>query len=297
VRKHGYGLILVLVIMLSLLQPGCSFRNTNRSPVDPTDPKASVPISPVLKIHFIDVGQGDAILVQTPAGENMLIDAGDNDQGVKVVSYLNTQGVRQLDFVVATHPHADHIGGLDTVINNIPVKSIYMPKVTYTTESYKDLLVAIKSHGLAINTARYGVDLPMAGIKARFLSPLQDTYEELNDYSAVLKLDFGTQAFLFTGDAGSQPESEMLARKLNLAATVLKVGHHSSFRATGDKFLAAVAPQYAIIMLGADNDYGYPHTETLAKLKRSGIQILRTDQNGTIVVTTDGSSLQIVKGR
>lgn len=243
------------------------------------------------------MGQGDAILVQTPSGENMLIDAGDNDQGMKVVSYLNNHGVRQLDYVIATHPHADHIGGLDTVINHIAVKNIYMPKAAHTTKSYQDFMLSIQNHGLSINTARYGVDVPLAGLRARFLSPLQDTYDELSDYSAVLKLDYGAHAFLFTGDAGNIPESQMLNRKLNLSATVLKVGHHGSYRSTSDKFLTAVSPQYAIFMLGANNDYGYPHTETLAKLNRIGAQIFRTDQDGTILVTTDGTNLQITKGR
>ncbi|MEN6460153.1 MAG: ComEC/Rec2 family competence protein, partial [Syntrophomonas sp.] len=246
-----------------------------------------------LKVHFIDVGQGDAILVQAPEGENMLIDAGDNDYGSQVVDYLHSQGVKNLDIVVGTHPHADHIGGMDTVINSFPVNNIYLPRMTHSSRSFEDVLMAVKSKGLKIKTARAGIIIPLKGVQSTFIAPVGEKYEDLNNYSAVIKLNYGLKSFLLTGDAEHESENEMIASGVDLKATVLKVGHHGSTSSTGYKFLKAAAPEYAIIMVGRDNPYGHPHQETLNRLSDAGIKILRTDQNGTIVISTDGKNINI----
>lgn len=295
-----------MILAICLFVAGCSMRGSTPS-ANPTsfqtqsqEQSSSQPepaAGNILKVHFIDVGQGDAILIQTPSGQNMLIDAGENDQGNKVVNYLAGQGVKDLAVVIGTHPHSDHIGGLDTVINHFPIGSLYMPKVTQTTKTFQDVLDAAKSNGLTISRAKAGVVLPLEGVRCQILAPLNDTYEDLNNYSAVIKLEYGSQSFLFCGDAGTESETQMLSSGALLKCTVLKVGHHGSSSSTSSKFLKAASPQWAVIMVGAGNSYGHPHTETLSKLSRAGVTVYRTDLNGTIVFSTDGQNMQITKGR
>jgi len=297
--------LIMIIFILPLLITGCTSQNISRQvnttpkPTEQTQ-NTSQPAAAsanLLKVHFIDVGQGDAILIQTPAGQNMLVDAGENDHGDMVVNYLISQGVKNLDIVVGTHPHSDHIGGLDTVINKFPVKNIYMPKITNNTESFRDVLNAVKNKGLKISTAKAGVVVPLEGVSCRFAAPVKDSYEDLNNYSAVIKMEYGSQSFLLTGDAGTESEAQILYSGVNLKSTVLKVGHHGSYSATGSKFLNAVAPQFAVIMLGADNKYGHPHTQTLSRLSKAGIKIYRTDKNGTIVFITDGKDMKVTGGK
>ncbi len=300
-KKAKLSVVAIIVVMGTFLLLGC----LPRTPVPPTSPVSQAPASLqaehpapapaeyMLKVHFIDVGQGDAILVQTPAGQSMLADAGENSYGSRVVNYLTAQGVTELDVVVGTHPHSDHIGGLDTVINSLPVKKVFMPKVTHNTQSFRDVLKAIENRGLKITEARAGVNVALEGLDCQFIAPLQNSYQDLNNYSAVIKLSFGSQTFLLTGDAGTESEDQILASPADLKSTVLKVGHHGSYGSSGVKFLKAIRPQYAVIMTAQDNDYGHPHTQTLNRLKAIESNILRTDHSGTIVFTTDGSNLQV----
>ncbi|MCX5780275.1 MAG: MBL fold metallo-hydrolase [Firmicutes bacterium] len=291
-----FNLPLVGLILLSLLLSGCATRNPEQA-IGPRINPATITSTGILKVHFIDVGQGDAILVQTPAGQNLLVDAGENDYGDVVVKYLISQGVKDLDIVVGTHTHSDHIGGLDKVIRSFPVQAVYMPKVTQNTQSFQDVLAAVKNRGLKVTTAQAGVMIPLAGLDCRVLAPVAASYEELNDYSAVIRLAYGSQSFLLTGDASSVSEDQLLNSGVNLQSTVLKVGHHGSYSSSGSSFLAAVAPQFAVISLAAGNDYGYPHKVTLDRLAEAGIKIYRTDQNGTIVFSTDGNSMQVSTAR
>lgn len=289
-RIKRYLIPAFIIILVMLLAAGCGTR-ADTSAVQPVE-TVSPPV-PELKVHFIDVGQGDAILVETPAGQKMLVDAGENVYGSQVVDYLLAQGVQELDVVVGTHTHSDHIGGLDTVMARFPVKAIYMPKVTQNTKSFEDVLKAVKRQGLTVFTARAGVVIPLQDVDCRILSPRADRYDELNDYSAVIRLRYGSQSFLLTGDARSIPENQMLDAGEDLKATVLKVAHHGSYSSSSARFLKAVQPAYGVISLGKDNDYGYPHDSTLARLAKAGIKIYRTDLNGTIIMNTDGSYLQV----
>lgn len=252
--------------------------------------------SPLLKVHFIDVGQADSILIQLPDGKNILIDGGNNADGPDVVSYLKAQGVRLLDYVVATHPHEDHIGGLDTAINAFDVGKVYAPRVTSNTQTFEDFLLAVQRKGLKINEAKAGVTLD-AGPKttAVFVAPNGTGYDNLNNYSAVLRLTYGQTSFLFTGDAEIESETEMLQAGHNLKADVLKVCHHGSDSSTSPKFLAAVKPKYAVISVGAENDYGHPSPDVLVRLAKAGVDIYRTDEVGTIVVTSDGQKVAFNK--
>lgn len=246
-----------------------------------------------LEVHFIDVGQADSILIKTGMSA-MLIDGGNNADGKKILGYLKSQGVSKLDYVIGTHPHEDHIGGLDEVIRSLETGKIIMPKVQSNTRTFESLLEEIRNKKAKVTTARAGLRWKIDDqTTCEVLSPISETYADTNDYSAVLKLTYGSTVFLFTGDAGKAVEREILRSGANIQADVLKVGHHGSRDATSTAFLKAVSPKIAVISVGAGNDYGHPHSETLKKLE--GVNILRTDKNGTIVITSDGTKISVEK--
>jgi len=247
-----------------------------------------------LKVHFIDVGQADCILIQAPTGENMLIDAGNNADADTIISYLDDQRVRKIDVLVGTHPHEDHIGSLDTVIDTYDIGKIYMPKVTNSTKTFEDVLAAIQNKGLKITTAVGGTNISFSpDTKVELLAPNSSEYDELNNYSAVIKLTYREISFLFTGDAEDISENEMMAKGYDLKADILKVGHHGSNSSTTEEFLEAVGPTYAVISVGKGNDYGHPHKEVLTRLSEAGIKIYRTDESGTVVFSTDGANIEV----
>lgn len=247
-----------------------------------------------LKVHFLDVGQGDSILVQLPNGKNMLVDAGKNDSVSTIVNYLKNNGVKKIDYLVGTHPHEDHIGSLDAVIKNFEIVEVLMPKVTANTQTFRDVLTAIKNKGLKITTLKVGLNtLGDENFSVKVLAPNGDTYESLNNYSGVIKVKYKDVAFLLTGDAEELSEKEILASGADLKAQVLKVGHHGSHSSTSPEFLKAVNPKYAVISVGAGNDYHHPHQVTLNKLQKARVTVLRTDEKGTIVFTTDGKDIAI----
>jgi beta-lactamase superfamily II metal-dependent hydrolase len=249
-----------------------------------------------LRVHYIDVGQGDCILIQTPGNKNILIDTGPSDATQTVLNALKDSGVRTIDILIATHPHEDHIGNMAAVIKAYTVGKIYMPKVAHNTETYANLLRTIRDKGLKVNSAKASVVLDVEkGITAKFLAPNVDSYENLNDYSAVLKLTYGTNNFLFAGDASNLSENEMLNKKYDLKADILKAGHHGSQSSSSATFLEAVAPHQAVISAGANNIYGHPTAQTLAALANIGAKVYRTDLLGTITFTSDGKTYNVDK--
>jgi len=247
-----------------------------------------------LKVHFLDVGQGDSILITT--GNNaMLIDAGDRGYGSSVVSYLKKQGVKKLDYLILTHPHADHIGGAVEVINAFEIEKIIMPKVEHTTRTFENLLETIKNKGMRITTPVPGDGYELGSARFKILAPNSSGYKSLNDYSVVIRLTFGNTAFLFTGDAESMSESQILSKNFEVKSDVLKVGHHGSATSTSDRFLKSVKPKYAVISVGRGNKYGHPTQEVLERLDSYHVKVYRTDEVGTIVATSDGTNITFDK--
>ena len=255
----------------------------------PTQNKEQEPVTNgVLEVHYIDVGQGDSILIHL-SGKTMLIDAGNN--AASIITYIKTLNIDKIDAIVATHPHADHIGGMAEIINEFVVDKIYMPKVAHTSKTYENLLLTIKNKNLKVNTAKAGTTIDLGNkIKIEVMAPNSENYNNLNDYSAVVKIEYENVSFLFAGDAEAISEKEMVEKYGNkLKANVLKVGHHGSTTSTTLNFLNTVSPEYAIISVGENNSYGHPNQETLDKLKN--IDVFRTDKLGTIVAKTDGQTI------
>jgi len=246
-----------------------------------------------LKIHYIDVGQGDATFIELPNGKTALIDAGEEVYGEKVVSYIKKRDYKKIDYVFATHPHSDHIGGLAAVIKSFDIGSIYMPNATSNTSTYLNLLKVIEEKGKNVKIVKAGKKIISTDeLKLEVLAPISDQYEDLNNYSIVLKLTYLEKSFLFMADAEYDSEMELL-KNSDIKADVLKVGHHGSTSSTNYNFLKKVDPSIAIISVGAGNDYGHPKEKILSKLKEKNIKIYRTDLNGNIVVTSDGTSVKV----
>lgn len=283
------GALFLFVFLLA-----ATYCGSHRASGPPQPYTGQTPENPLgrMVVHFLDVDQGDSIFVQLPNGQHMLVDAGSKDRGKNVVNYLKQAGVKKIDYLVATHPHEDHIGGMAAVLRRFEIDRVYMPKVTHNTKTYEDLLKSIQAEGLKINTASAGVEIINSeDLRAEIIAPNNAAYEDINNYSAVIKLTFGKVSFLLTGDAEAQSEKEMLVNSPSLRADVLKVGHHGSYSSTSQSFLNGVKPKYAVISNGDDNAYGFPHALTLQKL--SGIQVFRTDLHGNVVFTTDGEGLTV----
>jgi len=246
-----------------------------------------------LTVHFIDVGQGDSILIECPNGNDILVDAGVPAEGPTVVDYLKDQGISTLYAIVETHPHEDHIGGLSNVINSFKVKNVYTTKAKSTTKTYTTLQNLIKEKNLPVTNITYGVTIPAdTSVSMTFLSPIRASYSDLNDWSGVLKVQYGDVSFLLMGDARTNVEGDLLSKcKDKLSSTVLKVGHHGSSTSTSSSFLDAVKPQYAVIEVGKDNPYGHPTSAALNRLSDANVKVFRTDIDGTVVFTTDGKTI------
>ena len=248
----------------------------------------SIELNEELMVFFLDVGQADSILIKSQ-DEYMLIDAGNNEDGPKLVNYFNTLGIKEFKYLVGTHAHEDHIGGMDNIINNYKIKNFYMPDVETTTQTFVEVLDALEKKKIVFKTPKIGTKLKLGDSIIDVLY-VGTSKEDLNDTSIVLKLTYKDVSFLFTGDATNNVEREILNK--DLESTVLKVGHHGSKYSSSASFLNKVRPKYAIISCGNNNDYGHPHDVVIKKLKRLNSTILQTNQLGTIVVISDGTNLE-----
>lgn len=289
--RKNKNLFLVIIIAFLVLFAAMSGIKENETENEVT---SNVPVTNLegLEVHFIDVGQADSILIKTKDSA-MLIDAGNNDDASLIKNYLTKQNIQKIDYLVGTHPHEDHIGSLDTVINNFDIGTVIMPNHISTSKTFEDVVTALENKNLTITAPKVGEEYKLNDATFTILSPAKDYGNNTNDYSVVIRLTYGNNSFLFTGDAETEVENDILNSGLTVKADLLKMGHHGSSTSSSDKFLNAVSPKYAIITCGENNSYGHPHQETLQKIATRNIEAYRTDINGTIIATSDGNNITI----
>ena len=245
----------------------------------------------ILAVHYLDVGQGDSVFLELPNGQCMLIDASEAVYSGRIIEAIRSLSYDRIDYVIATHPHADHIGGIADVLKAFAIGCIYLPDVSASTATYIGMAETILDLGIEAKVAEKGVEVVSDGdLQATFLAPSAIDESDQNRNSAVLLLTYGKTRFLFMGDADTSVENSLSG---SVACDVLKVGHHGSRTASGASFLLKAAPTYAVISCGRDNSYGHPHKEALQRLENSGATILRTDLSGTITIRSDGKDLTV----
>lgn len=275
------------MIMAFIMSLGISGGNVN-----PPD----IPGNSQFTVHFIDVGQADAALVECD-GETMMIDGGNAADSNLIAAYLKKQDVTELNYVVCSHAHEDHVGGLSGALSVAKADNIYAPKTEANSKAYKNFKKKAEEQNVEINHPNVGDEIQLGSSTVEFLGPIDENGKDLNSTSIVLKITYGNTSFLFTGDAEKDEEEEILNSGADLKSTVLKVGHHGSSTSTSYPFLREVMPQYAVISVEKGNSYGHPHEETLSKLSDAGVEVYRTDENGDIVMTSDGNSINIVTAK
>lgn len=276
-RVQLFSLILFVVFLFS----GCEFFAED-TPVQKAEG--------ILSVHIIDVGQADSILLQCN-GENLLIDAGNNDDNILVYDYLQKQGVKTLQYAVGTHAHEDHIGGLDYIIEKFTVETLLLPMQEQQTKTYQDVLDAADKKQLSVTRAKSGDSFSLGNCKVEVFGPVREDYKDLNDSSIVLKVTNGENAFLFTGDLSRDGEADIIEQAYDLRADVLKVGHHGSESSSSYVFLREIMPKYAVLSVGENNDYGHPHESVMSRLNDVGAAVYRTDTQGSILIESDGETI------
>ena len=242
-----------------------------------------------VKVYFLDVGQADSILISSN-NKYVLIDAGNNLDGNNLVEYLKELGVTKIDYLIGTHAHEDHIGGLDNVIRSFDIDKFYMPKTVVATASYEQVINALKDKNITYNTPKIGTIFNLGEVKFEVLS-IRSNEEDINNDSIVIKMTYKDISFLFTGDIGEDVEKELFNK--DIEADILKVAHHGSVYSSSMKFLKKVNAKYAVISCGLNNEYYYPHEKVLNRLKELNTNIYRTDELGTIIISTDGKDISI----
>lgn len=246
-----------------------------------------------MEVHYINVGQGDSILIRVN-NKVLLIDSGPKSSKSTLTKYLNSLNIKNIDYLIATHPHEDHIGNMSTIINNYEINKFYSPKVTTNSKTFERMVSTLKNNNLKINILDNTTSSITLGdnTNIKIYSPIGDFNDDnLNNYSPIIKITFGKTSFLFTGDAEEYVEKQVINNSSNLSSNVLKLGHHGSSSSTCKEFLDAINPNIAIITVGIDNEYGHPHDEVLDLLKSYKIKTYRTDNDGSIVLISDGKNI------
>ena len=279
-KKYPLAALIIVVIAAALLIFQRISENT---------PTVTVPMDG-LYVHYIDVGQGDSELVCC-GGRYMLIDAGTPSAGDTVVEYIQDLGIKKFDYVVCTHGHADHCGGLDAVVESFDVDTIFTSPYAGDAASYLRFVETIENAQLTLEVPDQGVQYRLGDARFEFIGPLED-HNNVNDDSLVMRLTYGDTSFLFTGDMTAKAEKELIEDGENVKCDVLKVGHHGSSGSSCYQFLYEAEPKIAVISCGRDNDYGHPHEETLGRLKDAGVTVYRTDELGSIVIFSDGITVE-----
>ncbi len=276
------ALTLIIVLVLIINQYGTTKeKKTSTTPLP----------SGIIEVHFIDVGQGDSVLIETKDSA-MLIDAGDNQKGIEIVNYLQSQNIKKLDYLIGTHLRSDHIGGLDDVLNSFPVNRVLLPEIANHTASFEELQNTLDKKNITITPPEAGKQYNLGDASFTILAPV-NSYEDLTDNNLVIKLDFGNNSFLFAGDTEQPSEMSRMAQGVDLTADVLNIGHHSMEVSTNQEFLEAVAPAYAVICVGSDKGSDHPNEDILQGIKERSIKLYRTDIQGTIVFTSNGKNISV----
>ncbi len=257
----------------------------------PMDTPTDIQTEAQLKIHIIDVGQGDSSFIELPDGTTMLIDAGEREYGEQVVNYIGNLGHQKIDYLVGTHPHSDHIGGLRYVVEKMQIGKVYMPKKASTTATFKNLLTAIKNKNLSIETAKAGKNITLGeDFRVDILSPVRDDYgDEMNLYSAVIKITHGKMRFLFMADAETENEEQLGG----VSAEFVRVGHHGSNTSSGAEFVRRVGAKIAVVSVGKGNSYGLPKDKILKRWQDMGATLYRTDEMGSMTFVSDGQNISV----
>ena len=242
-----------------------------------------------MEVHFIDVGQGDATLIKAD-GHYMLIDAGENDKGTAVQLYLKKQGVERLDYLVLTHTDSDHIGGADVIISKFDIGQIFMSDFKKDNKTYRELMESMQYKHMTYTTPEVGAEFALGNATFTIIAPNGD-YDDPNNSSIALILDYGENSFLFSGDCEEEAEQDILANGINLDVDVYQVGHHGSRSSSSEDFLDAMSPECAVISCAEKNSYGHPHARTLNNLRARKIKVFRTDEQGSIIAFSDGKEI------
>jgi competence protein ComEC len=288
--------LLSVFLILALLLSGCSVEVV-LAPEETLPPPTTVTAQDsddLLTVHFLDVGQADCILIEC-AEEFLLIDGGNREDGQKVVSYLQSCGVEELEAVICTHAHEGHVGGLPAVLAVYPTAAVYAPTKTYSSNVFDDFLYYTDQQRLEVTIPAPGDSFYLGSAEILILGPVQ-SYAETNDTSIVVKLTHGESTFLFTGDMEVAAENDMLdywEDRVDWNVDVLKSGHHGSSTSSGYRFIYETDPEYIVIPVGKDNTYGHPHEEIIDRYKDAGIPMFRTDELGTILAVSDGTEITI----
>lgn len=286
-RKKSLSFIIIIILIFTL--PLIITIKNSKSI------ETSSNLTDTMKVHFINVGQGDSILISVN-NKNLLIDSGPRSNEKDFFNYLKSIKLNKLDYVIATHPHEDHIGNMDTLIKKYPIETFLAPKVTANTKSFEDMIEALIDKNLKIIPLKAGntsIDLG-PNTKVTVFSPNKDTYTNENNYSPIIKIQFYNTSFLLTGDAESIAENEVLSQNFNIESDVIKIGHHGSNTSTSDEFFKSVNPSIAVISCGKYNQYNHPSAETKQLLKKYNTKTYRTDLDGTIVLESNGYQIRRV---
>lgn len=309
-KKKSGGIKLFIYLVLALVIAAGTYFGIFDDPLGVAKPDKTGTVTEIddgkLQLHMIDVGQADSFLLRIPDGENVkniLIDAGapNTTRPTTVTDYLSSLGIKELDLLVLTHPHYDHIGVAQNVINSVTVRQVMIPDCDYSSKTWINILETIDKKNIDVIFPEVGQVIDIGEAKMKILAPSDKMLsgKEANDYSIVAKVTYGETSFMLTGDAESDSEAEILKAfpKADLKCNVLKVGHHGSSTSSSQAFLDAVNPEIALISCGKGNDYGHPHKETMQKLGDMGINIFRTDEMGTVILVSDGKTVSRLENK
>jgi len=287
-KTHGKGIATAFIVLIAVI---AALFFGKDAILDRLTDRPSAPVSDgEVQFHFIDVGQGDAALIRTEKGD-ILIDAGTNSSEDQLKAYLDKLGVTELEYAVFTHPHEDHIGGADMILNTYTVKRVILPDKEHDSKTFERMLDAIEAEKCEVIMATPDKTFKVGELTCTILAPMGTAYTELNNYSVVIRAEYGETSVLFTGDAETLSEEEMLERyrfKNTLDCDILKAGHHGSDTSSSQAFLDAVTPVYAVISVGEGNTYDHPKQEILSRYETMKITVHRTDKEGDIVFTSTG---------